>query len=105
MKAGRVFGIVSCINLIIANLINVPWSFHFIMEQIRFGWSGDTNIELGILLVMVFEIISLLPLAIGAVCFIVQVVKKNRRALMFTNIGLIALYLIQIGLVYIISFL
>ncbi len=101
MKIGKIFGILSCVFLSIANLMNLHWTYYFVEEQIRTGWGYSTELGLGIIVVIIFEFISLVPLLLGLIAFLVQVIKKNRKVLMYTNIGQTVFFLVQLALAHV----
>lgn len=70
-----------------ALLVTAPlFIFHFLVsflpmfaEQIQTGWGYGTDIEMGALILWLLQGLSLIPIALAAVFFVLAIVNKDKR--------------------------
>ena len=73
-------------------------------EQIKTGFGNGTNIEMGTLVVWLFNGLSLVPLSIGVVLTIISIVKLDCKWKIIINISLIVLTIIEMILTTVFMF-
>ena len=54
-----IFGAILICALVIANLVNLPWTFWLVIEQFETGWGYGTNMEMMVLLPLAVEFLCL----------------------------------------------
>ena len=101
----EVMGVIGIVVLVIANLINLPWSFWLVTEQLETGWGYGTNVEMMALLIWMVEFVSI-PAVIFAITYFIlyNIDKRSQKPLetkskVFTaNVVLLSFLVLQIGI-------
>ena len=100
----NVFGIVALIVLSFSFLANLALFIPMLAEQIKTGFGHGTNIEMGALVVWLFNGLSLVPFSIGVGFTIISIVKLDYKWKTIVNISLIVLTIIEMVLTTIFMF-
>ena len=102
-----IFGAILICALIIANLVNLPWTFWLVVEQLETGWGYGTNMEMMALLPWALEFLCV-PVIIAALiyvilCFVPRIKSRYLRAeqpdnrkVFIINISILVLLILQI---------
>ena len=76
-----------------------------LLEQIKTGWGGGTNIEMGTTAMWLIQAITLIPWLASFVLIIVSVLHNDLKSKIITNIVLISLTILFIVLADLFMFL
>ncbi len=97
MSNCKAFGWLTAPLLGLANLIQLFWTVWLTEEQIRTGWGYPTNLELAVLYPWITQLL-LLPVVIGAgILLLYAAIKRNRGVILWVDLGLWLLLLLQYG--------
>ena len=103
-RKNNAFGIVALIILSFCFFANLSLFIPMFVEQIKTGFGYGTDIEMGSLIVWLFNGLSLVPLSVGIVFTIISIVKLDYKWKIATNISLILLTIIEMALTTIFMF-
>ena len=103
-RKNNVFGIVALIILSFCFLANLALFIPMLSERIKTGFGNGTNIEMGALIVWLFNGLSLVPLFVGTIFTIISIIKHDCKWRIITNVSLSLLTIIEMILTTVFMF-
>lgn len=93
MEKNSAFGITSLVIISTLNsFFTIPFFLSMLIEQIRLG--AGTNLEMGAIVVRLFEATLLIPFTLCIIFTILSIEKKDELSIIVVNLAQIVLYIV-----------